>query len=190
MPKRIADKDLFGNPLRPRRRRYEATLAASDKETLSERAARLRWLSSVSPRVYMLGLQIETAIVLQETQVSFVNGSFVAVIVLAGAFMEHWFAGSLAKRGFEKEASRGLAAAIKCARVNKLVDPLILDGADRLRLIRNPFVHLKDHDHEYTIGQRMMKPQPRDILSMLESDAKDAVVAMFAVATYKFGVKQ
>ena len=190
MPKRIADKDLFGNRLPVRRPRYEASLEATDKQSLPERAARLRWLSGVIPRVVMIGLSIETAIVLEETKRSFVDGNCVAVVVLASAFMEHWFGGNLTALGYQKEASRGLAASIKCARANKLVDPLILDKADRLRLIRNPFVHLKDYDHEFAVGQRMMKPRPQDIASMLDNDAKDAVIAMVAVATYRFAVKQ
>src|SRR5258708_38089695 len=86
MAKRVVGKDLFGNPFRSPRPRYEASLAKSDKQTLAERAARVRWLSNVVPRVYMIGLSIETAIVLEEAQVSFVNGNFVAVIVLSAAF--------------------------------------------------------------------------------------------------------
>ena len=156
MPKRIANKDLFGNRQRERRPRYEASLAVSDRQTLPEQAARVRWLSSVIPKALTLGVSIETAIVLEETKRSFVDGNFVSVVVLSAAFMEHWFVGKLTARGYHKEAEQGLGASIKCARANKLVDPLILEKADRVRLIRNPFVHLKDYDHEFTVAQRMM----------------------------------
>lgn len=91
------------------------------------------------------------------------------------------------RRGYQKEASRGLAAAIKCARVNGLVNPFILDKADRLRLIRNPFVHLKEFGHQHAIGQRMTKTRTFDISTLLENDAKEALIAMHGVAAYAFG---
>jgi hypothetical protein len=68
-----------------------------------------------------------------------------------------------------------------------LVTPFILDKADRLRLIRNPFVQLKEFDHQHGIGQRMAKSRTFDIRALLESDAKEALIAMYGVAVYAFG---
>ena len=128
----------------------------------------------------------ETALVFEDAKASFVYGNYVAVIVLAAAFVEHWFMSGLGDRGYPKEASQGLAAAIKCARVNNIVNPLVLDKADRLRLIRNPFIHLKSFDHQHTIAQRMAKTRKFDIQAQLESDAKEALIAMYGVAAFAF----
>jgi hypothetical protein len=185
--KRFVTKDLFGKPVRHQRPRYEAALERHDRKTLPERAARVRWLSEVIPKNLMFGMPLETSLVFKEAKASFVYGNYVAVIVLAASFVEHWFVASLSDRGYQKEASRGLAAAIQCARANGLVNPLILDKADRLRLIRNPFVHLKEFGHQHAIGQRMAKTRTFDIPALLQSDAKEALIAMYGVAIYAFG---
>lgn len=187
MAKHVVTKDLFGKPVRLRRPRYEAALERGERRTLPERAARVRWLSEVIPRNRMFGMPLETGLIFEEAKASFVYGNFIAAIVLAAAFVDHWFTASLGQRGYHKGASQGLAAAINCARVNNLVDPLVLDKADHLRAIRNPFVHLKSFDHPHTIGQRMSKTRSYNMAALLESDAKEALIAMYGVAAYAFG---
>jgi hypothetical protein len=131
-------------------------------------------------------MPLETGCVFEDAKSSFVNGQFVASIVLAASFVEHWLTSGLARRGFEKEAERGFAASIRFARKMKLVDPFLLDKADRLRLIRNPFAHLKLVSNEDTIGQRSaeLRQAPHTVL---ENDAKEAMIAMYGVALYAFG---
>ncbi len=186
MAKRAAAKDLFGEPIRERRPRYEAALERADMKTRPIRAGRVRWLNQVIPPNHSFALPIETAFVFEEAKSSFISGNFVGAIVLAASFVEHWFIAGLSARGYQKEASRGLAASIKFARANKLVDPIVLDKAEQLRLIRNPFVHLKAYDHVHNVGQRAWKHKT-DPFSLLESDAKEALIAMYGVAIYAFG---
>jgi hypothetical protein len=179
-------KDLFGKPGRQRRPRYEAALERGEKRTLPERAARVRWLSEVIPKDRIFGMPLETSLVFEEAKASFVYANFVAVIVLAASFVEHWFIANLGMRGYQKEASQGLAAAINCARSNALVNPIILDKVDRLRLIRNPFVHLKSIDHEHLVGRRLVTTRQVSLQAMLEDDAKEALIAMYGVASHAF----
>jgi hypothetical protein len=134
----------------------------------------------------MFGLPLETSLIFEEAKSSFVYGNYVAAIVLASAFVEHWFSANLDSLGYHTEASKGLAAAIRCARANALVDPFILEKADRLRMIRNPFMHLKSIDHEHIISQRMAKARQFQVWRLLETDAKEALEAMYGVATYAF----
>jgi hypothetical protein len=185
MAKRPVSKDLFGHPVRQRRPRYEAALERAEKRALPDRAARVRWLYDTIPKGGMFGMPLETLLVFQEAKSSFIYGHFVATIVLAASFVEHWLAGNLDGLGYHKEASQGLAATIKCARSNDLVIPLILDKADHLRLIRNPFVHLKPFEHEHTVGQRA-RAKDTDHATLLENDAKEALIAMYGVAVYAF----
>ena len=117
MAKRPVTQDLFGKPVRQRRPRYEAALERADAKTLPDRAGRVRWLSKVIPRDRTFGMPLETGLIFEEAKSSFVYGNYVAVIVLAAAFVEHWFIASLDSRGYHKEASQGLAAAISCARL-------------------------------------------------------------------------
>ena len=88
-------KDLFGKTIRQRRPRFETALERADRRTLADRAARVRWLDGVIPKNVGFGLPLETAFVFEEAQYSFTYGNFVAVIVLAAAFVEHWFASNL-----------------------------------------------------------------------------------------------
>lgn len=189
VPRARRPKDLFGEPVRqPRRRpRYEASLEAVDTRTRSERAARVRWLNGVIPRRHSFGMPLETFFVFDEAQGCFVNGTFVAAVVLAASFVEHWFVAKLSERGFEREAGRGLASCIKTAKAAGIVHPTLLAKVDRLREIRNPFAHLKSFDHEHTVGRRLMK-SPQDPRALLERDAKDALEVMYSVATYRFGL--
>lgn len=61
----------------------------------------------------------------------------------------------------------------------------VLDKADQLRLVRNPFAHLKSSDREYNLDRRAFRVGA-DPEQILESDAKDAIIAMYAAAMYAF----
>jgi hypothetical protein len=184
--KRTIAKDLFGKTIRECRPKYEAFLERADKRAVPVRAARIRWLTQVIPKNMGFMMPMETFYVFEEAKASYVYGNFVASIILAASFVEHWFAAGLSMRGYEKEASRGLAASIKVARAKNLVNSTLLNKVDRLRLIRNPFVHLKPFEHEHTIGQRSLKQRIHPE-TKLESDAQEALITMYGVAVYAFG---
>jgi hypothetical protein len=186
MVKGLAQKNLFGERIAKPRPQFEAALERADKRQNPFRAARVRWLKGVIPKNISYVLPVETALVFEEAKSCFVYGHFIATIILAASFIEHWLISSLQSGGHCKEASRGLAAAIKFARSTHLVDPVVLDQADHLRLIRNPFVHLKEFDHEHTITQRAGKYKT-DPWTLSEKDAKEALIAMYAVAKHAFG---
>ena len=102
MSKRVVTTDLFGKPVRHQRPRYEAALERGERKTLPERAVRVRWLSEVIPKNLMFGMPLETSLVFNEAKASFVYGNYVAVIVLAASFIEHWFIASLSDRGIRR----------------------------------------------------------------------------------------
>lgn len=130
-------------------------------------------------------MPMETHYVFEEAKSTFVYGHFVAAIVLAAAFIEHWFFAHLAARGYKKEGSKGLAASIQCARDHKLVPLFLLDKADHLRLIRNTFVHLKSFENMHNIGQRSVNQRKRPE-HLIEQDAKEALTIMYGVALHAF----
>jgi hypothetical protein len=136
------------------------------------------------PRNRAYAMPPETFYVFSEAKSAFVYGCFVSTTVLCAAFVEHWLGAQLSNRGFSKEAERGLASMIECCRKNNFLDATISDRVERLRLIRNPFVHLKSFEHPHTIGQRIMR-ELRDPFSIMEADAKESLITMYTVATYK-----
>lgn len=185
MIRAVSDKNLFGKRIRIRRPRYEAALERGEKRTLPVRAGRVRWLATVMPIDMGFCMSLETYHVFEEAKASFVYGNFVASIVLAAAFVEHWIVANLDGLGYGREGSRGLSSAIKTARKANLVHQMLLDRVERLRLIRNPFVHLKAIDHEHNLDRRFLK-QRVPPSELLEEDAKQALTTMYGIARHAF----
>lgn len=175
------EKDLLGRTRKKRSSRIESALHKYDRNSFSERAERLKWVQKVFPSGYGFAMPPETAYVFDEVKNVFVDGAFVSTILLATAFIEHWLSSILQNRGFERDAERGMNAIIKCLRREGLVHDYLLQKADKLRKIRNPFVHLKNFDNVDRVTQRAMI-QGRNPIAILEDDAKEAVSLMYAIA--------
>jgi len=183
MPSRDIHKDLLGKPIRQRRPKYEAALERHELQNVPERAERIRWLSTVIPKGSGYMMSLESARVFQEAKDCFVYGQFVATLVLAASFMEHWLGGVLSAAGQHKVAGQGLKAIIAHCRESRVIPSVLCDKIDALRLSRNPFVHLKPFDHSHNLGQRMLSRRMHPD-SILESDAREALVAMYSVAVH------
>lgn len=180
MTRRTGPVDLFGRPARVRRTRSQIELERHDRQTMAGRIARLTYVKRVHPGGGF-AMPIESMMVFTEAKMAFIDGLFVSVLLLCNSFIEHVLGSMLEARGFRKEAKAGLAAQIACARMAGILDDFLLEKADRLRHIRNPFVHLKPFDHEHGIGRRMMEARlgPHEIL---EADARTALSIMYAFA--------
>lgn len=183
MPSRNVQKDLLGKPIKHRRPKYEAALERHELQNIPERAERIRWLSTVIPKDSGYMMPLESMRVFQEAKDCFVYGQFVATLVLAASFMEHWLGGIITAAGQSKVASQGLKAIAAHCRESNVIPATLCDKVDALRLSRNPFVHLKPFDHPHNLGQRMLARRMHPD-SILEADARDALVAMYSVAVY------
>lgn len=128
-------------------------------------------------------MPLDSHLVFTEAKDCFIYGQYVAAIVLAASFIEHWLGSIVSQAGFEKEQRKGLAAIIKCARENGILPSTLCDRADHVRRNRNPFVHLKSFDHPDTVVQRAVT-EGSTPFEMLEPDAKNAMIAMYSVAMY------
>lgn len=173
--------DLFGRVKKRRRSRLEAGLARYDQNSFEERLERLKWLEQIMPRDYAISLPPETFYVFQEAKDSFINGQFTGTLMLAAAFIEHVLAISLEEKGFRKEALGGMRSILKCLKKNGSMLAPIVPKIDHLQEIRNPFVHIKPFTHPSRLSQRAMKLRKND-LSLLESDAREALSVMYTVA--------
>jgi len=122
---------------------------------------------------------------LSEAGECFINGHFIATILLAVAFIEHTLTDELSAKG----AAAPFASAIKAAREQQLFPEAILEWTDKLRLRRNPFCHRKPEGHKHSFGARFLtrREHPQKIL---EEDAKEALSLMYAFfqLTVKIGV--
>ena len=99
--------DLFGNPIKVKRPKYEATRERHDKAELPDRARRVRWLNSVMPKHQGYMMPLESYLVFTEAKDCFIYGQYVASIVLAASFIEHWLGVLVAQAGFKKEQRKG-----------------------------------------------------------------------------------
>ena len=185
-------KDLFGkNVASKKKTRLEIMLASYDKKSFTDRLERLGYLKKVFPKGFGFVSDLETAYILDEAKMAFVDGAFISTILLSQAFIERKFQGYYSGLGFANIAKKGLKAIIDHAKQNGTIHVFLLDKVDELRKIRNPFVHLKEYEHEYNLSQRMYKSyiktkQFKQPFQLLYEDAKAAISLMYVVAVTEF----
>lgn len=178
--------DLFGKSTPPKKRqtRLEKELVQYDKNSFDERLKRLQFIVKVFPKGYEFLGQMELIFTFDEAKSSFINGEFIASIILAQSFIEKVLHAHFAQLGHEEVAKKGLNEMIKFAKKNKLINEYILEKVDSIRKVRNPFTHFKEYSYPYSLSNRMFenKTQPYE---QLEKDAKKAICFMFLLATHK-----
>jgi hypothetical protein len=177
------ERDLFGKRIKIRRSRYEVGLQKYDVATRTDRAERLRWVDKTIPRGISIGGPYETMLVFAEAKDCYIAGQPIAALVLAAAFIEHWLSGFIAAKGFEVESRKGLAACTELARRQDYLPTAVLKKLDRLRVVRNPFVHLKPFDHEHIISRRMLAARVAPD-QLMDQDARDAISLMYTIGLY------
>lgn len=154
-------------------------LSAEDDATRSSRAVRLAFvLQAGGPLGNMLipgGFVPARA--LDEARWCYVNGQFLASVLLCQAMLEHVLAGqyalmgkdSLIKKGFERLCDEALA--------DHLISPSEHCAFASLRLLRNPYVHPKRMNDPKRMERRMMTENlsQEDIV---EGDARQALLTV------------
>lgn len=171
--------DLFGEPLQSPDW-TERWLAEHDAATFAERHRRLRQTIDIFPDGYFM-MPMESHAVFTEARSTYVNGDFASVLMVAQAYVEHRLQGYLSSQGQSKVANSGLARMLEYCRQHELLGAFILKGLDHLRLIRNPFTHLRPFDDPHSLAQRTLEQRmhPADLM---EREAYRAFALMLTVA--------
>jgi hypothetical protein len=192
--KPLMQKDLFGKKVvKPKSKtKLEISLAKYDSDSFNDRLERLKYLDKIFPKGYGFGADVETVYIFGEAKMAFINGEFISTILLSQAFIERKLQMYYNSIGLDNIANRGLKAITDHAKKNNTIHDFLIVKIDTLRKKRNPFVHLKEIDHEYNLDQRMVKSignakglkQPFEILI---DDAKEAIALMYAIFTTNFG---
>lgn len=178
------EKDLFGKAVSKKRSRAEILLSKRDRDTIAARIERIKYLKKVIPIKMGLAGSMETVFVFQEAQAAFVNGHFIATILLAQAFTEKVIQEQMDAKGYPG-TTRGLKYMVKYCRDNNLLPSVILDKIDHIRKVRNPFTHLKPADHPYALSRRIFRDIQKGPAEVLESDAKEAISIMVKILFLK-----
>ena len=176
----VADTNAMGLV---RREPLTESLQCLDRDTFDHRLQRLQYLNKVFPKGMAYMLPPETHFIFQEAKGAYVAGFSVAVLLLTQAFVEHYYQLCLQRSPHSAVADRGLAGIVDCLRQHKLEHELILKRVDALRLVRNPFTHLKKFEHPHTLSQRAAAAQENPA-ALLEKDARDALDVLFAIITH------
>lgn len=148
-----------------------------DSDTRLKRIERIKWVGQYEISGGIVG-KVEAMSLLGEARDCYVQGYFIAALMLATALIEHVIAEELIDT-IKANYSISFIESIKYARKEKLFPDELLDDADRLRELRNPFAHHKPPNHTHSLGNRYMS-QERHPEDVKEVDAKEAVVAMYA----------
>lgn len=156
------------------------SLAKCDEVSRAARAGRLRWIATVDTRPPAYMGPVDTLRVMREAHDCFVNGHFVAALVLSTAFVEHTLFDELLELGLVTDGEIiSLARVIKLSRANLVMLPDdLLDRADQVREYRNPFAHRRKSDDSNTLYNRYvaagMHPD-----AVMEADARLALGVMY-----------
>jgi len=180
-------KDLFGKTILEKKRgtsRLEKYLTEYDVTTFPERVNRLTLINKMYPKSLILAGDMEFVFTFGEIKECYINGHFIATIILTQSFIEKLFIEFFSSRSLSKETNNGLDRMIKYARKNNLIHSTILDMVDNLRLKRNPFVHSKDFEYPHSLSRRTInnKTLPYE---QLENDAKEAMQILFYIMNNK-----
>lgn len=159
------------------RQRLLTRLAEHDADRREQRAARVEWLAlhEVSPPAFMG--RTESLRLFSEAREVFINGHFVATLLVALSFIEHTMVEELQDLGYVKE-SPTFSEALAISAANRVFPADWLVRAKTLSLRRNPFVHLKRDDHKHGLGVRI-RGERRHPKTILEEDAKDSMDLMY-----------
>lgn len=179
-------KELFNNKTKARKKKSkdELTLEKYDQRSMPDRIERFKFLKKVFPKGYAFGSDLETAYILDETKMAFINGEFISTILLSQAFIERRLQMHYNSLGYDNIANKGLKAIIDHAKRHRTIHQFILPKIDELRKKRNPFVHLKEYDHKYNISQRIYENKEKGFkqpLSIIAEDAHEALRLMYAI---------
>ncbi|HKJ81128.1 MAG TPA: hypothetical protein VJ954_03845 [Ignavibacteriaceae bacterium] len=179
------EKDLFGYTKRPRKRKLESALQKMDSQSFSSRLERLQYLNKIIPKNLGFVFSVEMHYLLSEAINCLINGQCVATILLSQSFIEHWLEDKIEQEKVKKQGKKNLATIVKAMKENNTIQIGLLDKIDRLRKIRNPFVHFKPNEKEFNIVNMSYfnNQTPEDFLY---KEAKNAISLLYQVSITNF----
>lgn len=114
------------------------------------------WQEFGPPADMLLVGGISGALALQEMRLCFIDGHFLACVLLAQTFVENSLGGSYILSGDETVAEKGFAKLIDKALDDKHIDSPLAEKLHELRLMRNPYVHPKAGSGKGTLMRRIL----------------------------------
>lgn len=154
-------------------------LSEYDRSTRSQRAERVIWVGQHASMPSVIMGRTETLHLLNEAREVFVNGHFASALMLAVSVIEHSLVEECKLRVLF-EGSPPLTQILKVAEENNV---LPADWFPSLRMLvrrRNPYAHLKDPTHGYSLGSRIREERLHPQV-ILQRDAETSLKYMYDV---------
>lgn len=157
----------------------EEWLLAEDDASRSSRSGRLAFVvqASGAPCDMLIPGGFVPARALAEIKWCYINGQFLACIVLCQVMLEHVLAGQFALMGNDDLIRKGFKVLCDKALAAQLISPSEYRALTCLRLYRNPYVHPRKMDDATRVERRMLA-EHRSLESIVEDDARGALVAV------------
>ena len=121
----------------------------------------------------------ETLHLLREAREVFVDGHYVAALLLAISVINHSLIEELQLRD-AIQGDPGLQKVLAESKGMKFLPEEWYPPIEQLVSRRHPFVHLKEPKYQHGLGMRVMKEGVHPTL-LVEQDARDAIMFMFRV---------
>ncbi|EIJ0966753.1 TPA: hypothetical protein GRR93_24065 [Vibrio parahaemolyticus] len=115
------------------------------------------------------GMQSQLA--LHELANSYVNGNYMAVVLLVQAFIEHSLSGEFIMRGQNAIAESSFKKIIDSSLSHDIIDADLYDLLEALRKIRNPYVHAKVGIKSGSLIKKMIDGRFESAELLAKSDA-------------------
>lgn len=148
-------------------------LEVSDGYSRAKRALRIEWISQFSLSEWVVEGPVETLSLLSESKNCFINGHFIATLVLSMGFIEHALVIMLSSKGLSTNQA-GIGGKLELARTHNMLPSELLDRTDLLQKRRNPFIHKKLPSHEHSLSFRYINER-RHPDAILQEDAEESL---------------
>jgi hypothetical protein len=123
---------------------------------------------------------------LEESKWCYINGQFLACVLICQAMVEHVLAGQFALMGKDSLIRKGFERLCDEALADRLISSSEHRALTGLRLRRNPHVHPRKMDDPARVERRMVAEQ-RPLESIVEDDAQQALLTVLRlVERYPF----
>lgn len=158
---------------------YAAFLQVDDERSRPFRARRLELIAREfgEPRHLLLPGGWISSYAFEEARHAYIRGMYVATVLLSQTALEHMLAGLLRLAGMD--GRWGFQRLLQLARDKQLITGAEFDLFDRLRLLRNPYVHARPPLAEGTLGRRSLERGGFvEDVELMEEDATLAITAV------------
>lgn len=118
---------------------------------------------------------IQSQLALHEVANSYVCGNYMAVILLAQAFIEHSLSGTFIMHDDIKTAESSFKVIIDKAFESQLISYELHTNLNELRLLRNPYVHAKAGLKNGSLMKKMIDEKYTSAVDMSKNDALSAL---------------